>query len=29
LLVKPEIKRPEDLKGKRLAVSGFGSLGDF
>src|SRR6266568_9069990 len=29
LLVKPEIKRPEDLKGKRLAVSGYGSLGDF
>ncbi|HEY7217904.1 MAG TPA: ABC transporter substrate-binding protein [Candidatus Binatia bacterium] len=22
---KPEIKRPEDLKGKRLAISGFGS----
>jgi NitT/TauT family transport system substrate-binding protein len=29
LLVRPEIKRPQDLKGKRLAVSGFGSLGDF
>ena len=29
LLVKPEIKKPQDLKGKRLAVSGFGSLGDF
>src|SRR5262249_921701 len=29
LLVKPEIKRPQDLKGKKLAVSGFGSLGDF
>ncbi len=29
LLVKPEIKKPEDLRGKRIAVSGFGSLGDF
>jgi NitT/TauT family transport system substrate-binding protein len=29
LLVRPEIKRPEDLKGKRLATSGLGSLGDF
>lgn len=29
LLVKPAIKKPEDLRGKRLAVSGFGSLGDF
>ena len=29
LLVKPEIKKPQDLRGKRLAVSGFGSLGDF
>jgi len=29
LVVKPEIKKPQDLKGKRLAVSGFGSLGDF
>jgi len=29
LVVKPDIKRPQDLKGKRLAVSGFGSLGDF
>src|SRR5580765_4352143 len=29
LLVRPDIKRPQDLKGKRLAVSGFGSLGDF
>ena len=29
LLVKPEIKRPEDLRGKRLAISTFGSLGDF
>src|SRR5713226_4540482 len=29
LLVRPEIKRPEDLKGKRIGVSSFGSLGDF
>src|SRR5262249_61629622 len=29
LLVKPDIKRPQDLKGKKLAVSGFGCLGDF
>ena len=29
LLVKPEIKRPEDLRGKKLAISSFGSLGDF
>jgi len=29
LLVKPEIKRPEDLRGKKIAVSTFGSLGDF
>src|ERR1043166_7810762 len=29
LLVKPEIKRPEDLKGKKLATSSLGSLGDF
>src|SRR5919199_1046571 len=29
LVVRPEIKRPQDLKGKRMAVSGFGSLGDF
>jgi NitT/TauT family transport system substrate-binding protein len=29
LVVRPDIKRPQDLKGKRLAVSGFGSLGDF
>lgn len=29
LLVKPEIKRPEDLRGKRIAVSTLGSLGDF
>lgn len=29
LLVRPEIKRPEDLKGKRVGISSFGSLGDF
>ena len=29
LLVKSEIKRPEDLKGKKLATSSLGSLGDF
>jgi NitT/TauT family transport system substrate-binding protein len=29
LLVRPEIKTPPDLRGKRIAVSGFGSLGDF
>jgi NitT/TauT family transport system substrate-binding protein len=26
---KPEIQRPEDIKGKRLAVSRFGSTSDF
>jgi NitT/TauT family transport system substrate-binding protein len=29
LLVKQEIKKPEDLKGKRIATSSLGSLGDF
>jgi NitT/TauT family transport system substrate-binding protein len=29
LLVKPEIKRVEDLRGKRIASSSLGSLGDF
>jgi NitT/TauT family transport system substrate-binding protein len=29
LLVKQEIKRPEDIKGKRIATSSLGSLGDF
>src|SRR5215467_5627396 len=29
LLVRPEIKRPEDLKGKKIATSSLGSLGDF
>lgn len=29
LLVKAEIKRPEDLRGKKIATSSLGSLGDF
>jgi len=29
LVVKQEIKRPEDLKGKKIATSSLGSLGDF
>jgi NitT/TauT family transport system substrate-binding protein len=29
LMVKPEIKRVEDLKGKKVAVSSLGSLTDF
>ena len=29
LLVRQEIKRPEDLKGKKIATSSLGSLGDF
>ena len=29
LLVKREIQRPEDIKGKRIATSSLGSLGDF
>ncbi|MGB7947293.1 MAG: ABC transporter substrate-binding protein [Candidatus Binatia bacterium] len=29
LLVNQEIKRPEDLKGKKIATSSLGSLGDF
>ena len=29
LLVKQEIKRPEDIKGKSIATSSLGSLGDF
>jgi NitT/TauT family transport system substrate-binding protein len=29
LMVKPEIKRPEDLKGKKIAVSNSGALSDF
>ena len=26
---KPEIQKPEDIKGKKLAVSRFGSTSDF
>lgn len=29
LLVRAGINKPEDLRGKRVAVSGLGSLGDF
>ena len=29
LMVKPEIKRAEDLKGKKVAVTTYGSLTDF
>src|SRR5678815_350297 len=29
LLVKPDIRRPEDLRGKKVATSSIGSLGDF
>src|ERR1051326_7245825 len=29
LMVKPEIKRVEDLKGKKIGVTTFGSLTDF
>lgn len=29
LIVSPEIKKPEDLRGKRLAVSRFGSNSDY
>jgi NitT/TauT family transport system substrate-binding protein len=29
LLVRPEIKKPEDLKGKKVGISSLGSLGDF
>ena len=29
VMARPELKRPEDIKGKRLASSGLGSLGDF
>jgi NitT/TauT family transport system substrate-binding protein len=29
LLVKAEIKRPEDIKGKKIGTSSLGSLGDF
>src|ERR671918_704921 len=29
LMVRPDIKRPEDLKGKTIGVTTFGSLTDF
>jgi NitT/TauT family transport system substrate-binding protein len=29
VMARLELKRPEDIKGKRLASSGLGSLGDF
>ena len=29
VLARPEIKRPEDLKGKRIGISRFGSATDF
>lgn len=29
VVARPELKRPEDIKGKRLASTGLGSLGDF
>ena len=29
VVARPDLKRPEDIKGKRLASSGLGSLGDF
>src|SRR5262245_22604946 len=29
LVVRPEIRKPEDLRGKRIATSALGSLGDF
>ncbi|HWH80092.1 MAG TPA: ABC transporter substrate-binding protein [Candidatus Binatus sp.] len=29
VMSRAELKRPEDIKGKRLASSGLGSLGDF
>jgi len=29
MLARPEIKRAEDLRGKRIATSSLGSLGDF
>ena len=29
LVARPEIKRPEDLRGKKIATSSIGSLGDF
>src|SRR5574341_1315905 len=29
MIVSPEIKKPEDLKGKKLSVSRFGSNSDY
>lgn len=29
LLVRPEVKRPENLRGKRVAISRFGSASDY
>lgn len=29
MMARPELKRPEDIKGKRVASTGLGSLGDF
>ncbi|HLI26144.1 MAG TPA: ABC transporter substrate-binding protein [Chloroflexota bacterium] len=29
LIVQPDIQRPEDLRGKRMGVTGFGSIIDF
>ncbi len=29
MISRPDLKRPEDIKGKRIASSGLGSLGDF
>ena len=29
LVVRPDIKKPEDLKGKRVAISRFGSASDY
>ena len=29
LVTRPEIKKPEDLKGKRIAISRFGSASDY
>jgi len=29
LVTRPEIKRPEDLKGKRIAISRYGSASDY
>lgn len=29
LMARPEIRRPDDLRGKKIAISSFGSLTDF